>query len=87
MNPESDKSRPRAKANEPEELVVVYRSMGPLRAQVIKGKLESQGIPALLKYESAGPVLGILVNGMGEVKVLVSKTRELQALQVLGEVD
>jgi hypothetical protein len=85
MSPENEKSKP--KSNEPEELVVVYRSMGPLGAQVIKGKLESEGIPAILKYESGSTVLPTLVDNMGEVQVLVSKSREEQALQVLGEVD
>ncbi len=66
MSQEGEENRPRAKSNEPEQLVVVYRSMGPLRAQVIKGKLESQGIPALLKYESGSTVYAVLVNGMGE---------------------
>jgi hypothetical protein len=87
MSQENDKSKRQAKANEPEELVVVYRSMGPLGAQVIKGKLESEGIPAVLKYESGSSVLPTLVDSMGEVQVLVTKSREEQALQVLGEAD
>lgn len=85
MGPENEKNKPRPRANEPEELVVVYRSMGPLRAQVIKGKLESEGIPAVLKGESANTVFPVLVSGMGEVQVLVSKSREQEALAVLRE--
>lgn len=83
MSRKSEKRKPQGRANEPQDLVVVYRSMGPLRAHVIKGKLESAGIPAVLKYESAGPVFGILVDGMGEVQVLVSKNREQEALEIL----
>ncbi len=83
MKEQSEKNQPQATANEPEELVAVYRSMGPLRAQVIKGKLESEGIPALLKYESGSTVYAVLVNGMGEVQVLVSKSREQEALEIL----
>ncbi|MBC8449884.1 MAG: hypothetical protein H8D78_19290, partial [Chloroflexi bacterium] len=41
-----------------EELVTIYVSMGLLGAEVIKSKLETAGIPALLSYESAGPVIG-----------------------------
>ncbi len=85
MNQESEKSKSRDNPNEPEELVVVYRSMGPLGAEVIKGKLESEGIPAVLKYESASTVLPTLVDNMGEVQVLVSKSREQEALEVIGK--
>ena len=53
-------------------LVVIHIAQGLLRAQVIKAKLEEAGIPVLLDYESAGPVIGITVDGLGEVRVLVS---------------
>jgi hypothetical protein len=68
-----------------EELVVVYTTYGTLRAEIIKGKLESAGIPAMLKYESAGPALGLIIDGMGEVKVLVPKAREQDAREILAE--
>jgi hypothetical protein len=64
-------------------LVVIYTSQGPLAAEVIKSKLESAGIPAMLKYESAGRVLGLTVDGLGEVKVLVPKEREQEARDLL----
>lgn len=87
MDMESEKNKSKGKANEPDELVVVYKSMGPLGAQVVKGKLESAGIAAMLKYESGSTVLPTLVDGMGEVQVLVSKSREQEARQLLEEVD
>ena len=40
------------------DLVIVYVSQGPLGAEVAKSKLESQGIPTMLRYESIGRVLG-----------------------------
>lgn len=51
--------------------VVVHIEHGLLRAQAIKARLESEGIPTLLSYESAGPVLGITVDGLGEVEIRV----------------
>jgi hypothetical protein len=33
--------------------------------------LESEGIPVLLKYESAGIVYGLTIDGIGEVRILV----------------
>ncbi len=42
-----------------------------LRAQVIRAKLEEAGIPVLLDYESVGQIIGIMVDGLAEVRVLV----------------
>ncbi len=69
-----------------EELVTVYRAWGLLEAQVIKGRLETAGIPALLDYESAGPAIGITIDGLGEVRVkvpadLADEARELIAVR------
>jgi hypothetical protein len=65
-------------------LATVHTAFGLLPAHVIKTKLESAGIPALLDYESAGVVLGITVDGLGEVRVMVPEglAEEAQALLV-----
>ncbi|MFC2034671.1 putative signal transducing protein [Chloroflexota bacterium] len=44
---------------------------GKLAAQIIKSHLESEGIPVLLKYESAGIIYGLTIDGLGEVRILV----------------
>ncbi len=69
------------------ELVVVYTSQGTLRAEMVKGRLESVGIPAMVKFESVGPALGIIIDGLGEAKVLVPKEFEEKAREVLKETD
>jgi len=69
------------------DLVTIYTSMGPLRAEVIKSKLEAAGIPVLLSYDSAGPVFGIIVDGMGEVRVQVPREFEQDALALIEPVD
>lgn len=71
------------KAND--ELVVVYETHGITRAEIIKSKLEGAGIPAMLKYESLGPVLAVTVDGLGKVKVLVRKEDEQTAIELLKE--
>jgi hypothetical protein len=68
-----------------DDLVVVYKTQGMISAEIIKAKLESAGIPALLKYESLGPVLAVTVDGLGQVKVLVPQEREQEARELLGE--
>lgn len=74
------------KQNKAPEYVVVYTSMGPLAAEVVKGRLESAGIPALLKYESVGRIYGLTLDGLGEVQVLVSKDREKEARALIEQV-
>ncbi len=53
------------------KFVVVTAVQGELAANVIKSHLESEGIPVLLQYESAGRVYGVTVDGLGEVRILV----------------
>ncbi len=66
-----------------DELVVVYTAMGELNADVIKGKLESAGIPALLQLQSEN-VFPLSVGEMGEIKVLVPRAREQEARALLA---
>ncbi len=66
------------------DLVVVRKVQGELVAHALKAKLESQGIPVLLKYESAGPIYGITLNGLGEVKILVPAELAPKATQIIG---
>jgi hypothetical protein len=55
-----------------------------MEAQIIKGRLESEGIPVLLSYESAGLVYGLIVDGLGEVKIMVPKHLAEEAKEILG---
>jgi hypothetical protein len=67
------------------DLTTVHVAQGLLKAQVIKTKLEDAGIPVLLGYESVGPVIGITVDGLGEVRVLVPTQRADEARTLIGE--
>ena len=55
-----------------------------MEAQILKGRLESEGIPALLSYESAGLVYGLTVDGLGEVKIMVPEHLAEEAKEILG---
>ena len=55
-----------------------------MEAEIIKGRLESEGIPALLSYESAGLVYGLTIDGLGEVKIMVPKHMASEAKEILG---
>jgi hypothetical protein len=72
---------------EPADLVCVRACQGWDLAQIFKSKLEAAGIPVLLKYESAGLVFGITVDGLGEVKIMVPEAFAQDADSLLREQD
>ncbi len=65
-----------------EKMVEVYKARTEMEAQVIRGLLESFGIPSTLKANAAPSVHMFTMNGLAEVKVMVldsaaAKAREL----------
>ena len=64
-------------------MTTVYRAAGLMQAEIIKGRLESAGIPVMLDYESLGRVMGITVDGLGEVRILVPEGRADEAKELL----
>ncbi len=64
-------------------LVELVEFEGIMEAQILKTKLDSDGIPCMLKYDSIGMLLGITTDGLGKVKVMVpdeflERAREIQ---------
>ncbi len=49
------------------------RVMGPVEAEVIKNFLESQGVSCILQGQMVQSVYPMSVDGMGELKVMVSE--------------
>jgi hypothetical protein len=75
------------KWNEQPGLVEICITSGLLRAEIIKGKLEVNDIPVLLQYESLGPVMGLTLDGLGQVRVLVPEDKADVARALLEEPD
>ena len=71
--------------NKSDKLVEVYRAAGEAEAQIIRGLLESNGIPCLLKSLAAPSVHVFTVDGMGEVEVMVKESRAKEAKRLVGE--
>lgn len=69
----------------PPTLVCVRRCQGMDLAQIYKSKLEAMEIPVLLRYESAGLVFGITVDGLGEVQVMVPEPYAEEAEALLAD--
>jgi len=53
------------------DIQVVTRVYGAFKAEILRGLLESYGIPAVLSHESAGTAIGLTVGLLGEVEILV----------------
>jgi hypothetical protein len=66
-----DEKKPKAERDM--KLVELCRVMGPVEAEVIKNFLESQGIDCILQGQMVQAVYPILVDGLGEIRVLVAE--------------
>ncbi len=73
-------------------MIEVYRAAGEVEAQIIKGLLESNGIPCLFKYHTLPSVF----DSIGEVRVMVNDSMAEEArrlitrkndVQMVGESD
>ncbi len=65
-------------------LITVYVASGQPEAEIVKGRLESEGVPAILRYESAGPIYGLTIDGLGQVEVQVPSTFAQHAKKILA---
>ena len=63
---------------------VVYRASGMTHARIVAGRLDAEGIPFRLKYEAAGEIYAVVINGLGEVKILVPEPFASEAEKVLS---
>lgn len=70
--------------SEQSRLTTVYVAGGLPEAQIIKGRLESEGIPVMLRYESVGPVYGLTIDGLGQVEIRVPSALAAEAKDILA---
>lgn len=70
---------------EPVSWVVVAQHLNPGEATIIKGRLDSEEIPAIIQQEALGAVLGLTVGPMGSAKILVPEPMAERALEILAE--
>jgi len=68
-----------------EKLVTVYKACGQIEAEIVKGRLSIENIPALFKYESLGNVYGLTIDGLGQVEIQVPSKYAEQALEILDQ--
>jgi hypothetical protein len=66
--------------NEP---VVVWEAANLMEAQVVKGRLESEGIPALIRGEALATIYGLTAGNLAVTKVLVPAPLADKAIALL----
>jgi hypothetical protein len=66
-----------------QEWRVVYTTYNNPEAHIVAGRLESEGIPAMVQNEPAGTAIGITVGPLGENKVVVHAEDYERALAIL----
>jgi len=64
--------------------VVIATAAGMTQANIIVGRLESEGIPTKLHYEAAGSIYAITIDGLGEVRILVPAADRERTKEVLS---
>ncbi|MCK4387582.1 MAG: DUF2007 domain-containing protein [Dehalococcoidia bacterium] len=66
-----------------EQLITICTAR-QMEAQIIQGRLQSEGIPALLSYESLGLVYGFTTDGLGDVRIMVPEHLVKEAEEILA---
>ncbi len=66
-------------------LVSIAGDLSRAEAEILRGLLEAQGIPAMLSQEAAGSIYSVTVGAFGQVEVLVASDRVEEARKILAE--
>ncbi len=66
------------------EWVVVADGVSPGEAEIIRGRLESNDIPAMIQRDESS-MFGMTVGAMGGARVLVPESQADQAMEILSE--
>lgn len=70
------------------EPAIVWEAANRMEAQIVRGRLESEGIPAILQGEAVGDIYGITTGNLARTFVLVPAPLAERALEILeSEVD
>ena len=68
-----------------EKWEVVTEVSGELQAGLLRNLLEAQGIKVFLNQEGAGKAYGLTVGPLGQVQILVPKTQNQEARQIVDD--
>jgi hypothetical protein len=63
--------------------VIVWEAANRLEAEIVAGRLQSEGIPAFIRGEALGPIYGLTTGGLAASVVLVPAPLAEKALDIL----
>ncbi len=66
-----------------EQWEAIATASGMIQANIIRGRLESQGIATRLRYDAAGSIYAITIDGLGAVRILVPSADGERARELL----
>jgi hypothetical protein len=66
-----------------QEPVVVWEASNVMEAEVVRGRLESAGIPAIIRGEALGQIYGLTFGGLAAASVLVPALLADKAIDLL----
>jgi hypothetical protein len=69
--------------NQPVQWMVAYTTYSLPEAHIVAGRLESEGIPAMVHQMPGANALGITVGVLGEITVLVQEQDYATAMAIL----
>jgi hypothetical protein len=69
---------------EEEKWEIACTASGITNANIVVGRLETEGIPNRLKYEAVGAIYAITIDGLGKVDILVPVNYLEKAREVLS---
>ncbi len=69
--------------NKEAKLVSVFTTQNAMEASVVKGLLESIGIPSILKPAGSPSVFPFSVDGLGITEVLVHQQNAARAVEII----
>lgn len=66
------------------EPVVVWEAHNKMEAEIVKGRLESEGIPAIIRGEVLGSIVGLTTGTLAATTVLVPAPLAEKAMELLN---
>lgn len=64
--------------------VVVWEATNLMEAEIVKGRLEADGIPAIIRSEALGQIYGLTTGGLAAADVLVPASLADRAIELLA---
>ena len=68
-------------------LIQVYSTEGQLEAEMVKAFLEAQGLEVVLSQESVGRTYGFTAGRLGQVKILVPESQQMEAIEIFNAME